>query len=251
VRRAILVLGGLCLAASLPARVLARDPAYEVDGEAYEGRSNGGWTCGPRASARYGGVGGRVRVAQRPAIAEDGAGFYGTVGAAAEYELVTITRCPSGDCDEPPDHLMFGGGITGGYRGRWLGVSLGILAFQAWEDDQSSTPGWSSFPAFELSFGRERAFHWPLGFGAPIPSAYRRPAIVYTGPRYVAHDWRLEALVGIYRGGPAPLDVLHYRFDATIQFLVTYGVWMGPHAAIATEGTPVDPEIGLRLGMTL
>jgi hypothetical protein len=249
VRRALLAFGGLGLTLSLPTRVIASDPAYELDSEVYAGQSSGGWACGPKATARYGGVGARVRVAQGPADAEDGAGLYATLGAVGEYEYVEITSCEEAPCNAPPDHLMFGRGVGTGFRTRWVGVSIGILAFQDWRNNTDTSPDWSSFPAFELSFGKESDFHWPLGFGAPFVSAYRHPAVLYTGPRYVARAWRLELLGGFYRAGPTRSS--HLRFDAAAEFLIAETLWLGPHAALSTEGPPLDGEIGLRVGVDL
>lgn len=60
-RRAVLVLGLGGLTLSAISRVAVAGPTQvEVDG--YAGSSVGQWTCGPTARAKYGGVGGHVRV---------------------------------------------------------------------------------------------------------------------------------------------------------------------------------------------
>jgi hypothetical protein len=81
VRRAILVFGGLALTLSLPTRVIARDPAYELDGEFYTGQSSGGWACGPKATARYGGVG------PHAALSTEGRPIDGEIGLRVGVDL--------------------------------------------------------------------------------------------------------------------------------------------------------------------
>jgi hypothetical protein len=145
--------------------------------------------------------------------------------------------------------MMFGLGMTAGYRFQYVGASVGLLAYQGYDSASSRVPDWSGFPAFELDFGEEeRGLSWPLGFGAPLVSTYRRPAIVYTGPRYATRDFRLEALIGYYRAGPASWATTSVRTDFTLQFRITREFWLGPHAALAGVD-PVDGEIGLRAGL--
>lgn len=257
-RRAFLALGSAGLFASLPARAFADDPSLEIDGEAYAGQTSGAWTCGPRGVARYGGLGARVRIAERPGIAEKGAGYYGTLGGVAEYEQVRVIGCSEGAyasefedtqlCRVPRRHMMFGVGMAAGYRNQYVGVLLGLNVYQGYDTVSSSKPDWSSWPSFELDFGEEeRGLSWPIGFGAPLVSTYRRPG-VYTGPRYATQKVRLEWLVGIYRSGPASTDTSTLRSDLALQFRISERLWLGPHAALA-EGEPFDGEIGLRAGL--
>ena len=255
-RRAILVFGCAGLFATLPARAFAdAEPSLEIDGEAYAGQTHGQWACGPKGVARYGGLGARARIAERPGIAEKGAGYYGTLGGVAEYEQVRVIGCSNGEfgdgqlCRVPRNHVMFGVGMAAGYRSQWVGVLLGINAFQGYDTVSSNKPDWSSWPSFELDFGEEeRGLSWPIGFGTPLVSTYRRPALVYTGPRYATQKVRLEWLVGVYRSGPASSATSAYRSDLALQFRISERLWLGPHAAIA-EGEPFDGEIGLRAGL--
>ncbi len=257
-RRCLLLLGGAGLFASLPARAWADDPSLEVDGEAYAGQSSGSWTCGPRGVARYGGLGARARISERPGIAEKGAGYFGTLGGVAEYERVTVLGCSGNEyptleeiklCRVPKQHVMFGTGVITGYRSQYIGVSLGLLAYQGYDEISSKTPDWSSFPHFELDFGEEeRGLSWPIGFGSPLVSTYRRPAILYSGPRINAKTFRVEALFGIYRSGPASTATYALRTDWALQFRISEHLWLGPHGALA-DGEPIDGEIGLRAGV--
>lgn len=237
--RVVLVLGVGGLFSSLPARAAARGPEYGLESEVYGGQSHGEWACGPRGVARYGGVGSRVRISERATGSEQGAGFLATIGASAEYEVVE--KC----CSRLDDRPMLGLGGTLGYRDELAGVSLGLLAYQGYDTSTSNTPDWSSFPAFEIVVGRERGFHWSLGFGAPLVSTYRRPALVYTGPAFAWRNLRLDLLAGFYRAGPASLTTAQFRGDATLRFRLVEGIWLGPHVSLAAGGDPVDGEAGL------
>ncbi len=238
--RPLLVLGLAGLLASLPTRVIAADPVFEVESEVYAGQSHGEWTCGPKGVARYGGVGARARYSERPPAAEDGAGFHASLGASGEYEVVS---------GGPPDNFMVGIGSVLGYRERYAGFSAGFLAYQGYDNATRRTPDWSTFPILELDFGAEEAgLTWPIGFGPPLVSTYRRPAVIYTGPRFTWKRSRLEVLAGFYRSGPASLATAQLRVDESLQFRLSKRFWLGPHAAIAV-GEPIDGEVGL--GVTL
>jgi hypothetical protein len=240
----VFVLGVGGVVSSLPTRVAARDPAVELDSEVYSGQSHGEWSCGPRGVARYGGVGVRAKISERPSDAEKGAGFRATVGASAEYEVVD--EC----CSRLDDRPMVGLGGTVGYREAVGGISLGLLGYQGYDSWTSNGPDWSSFPAFEIVVGRERGFHWPLGFGAPLVSTYRRPALAYTGPSFTTRTLRLDALAGFYRSGPASLATIQFRGDMTLGFRLSEGLWVGPHVSLAAEGEPVDGEAGLNVAFS-
>jgi hypothetical protein len=254
-RRSLFLLGCAGLVATLPARALADDPSLEIDGEAYAGQSHGAWTCGPRGVARYGGLGARVRMSERPGIAEEGAGYFGTLGGVAEYERVNIIECTGGGfdtdlCQVRRQRMMFGTGVITGYRSQYIGVSLGLLVYQGYDTISSKTPDWSSWPHFELDFGEEdRGLSWPIGFGAPIVSSYRRPAAFYTGPRITQRDFRVEALFGFYRSGPSSTATIQLRTDWALQFRISEHLWLGPHGALGDGGRSVDGEIGLRMGL--
>ena len=60
-RRSVLVLGLGGLMLSAISRVAVAGPT-QIEADGYAGSSVGQWTCGPTARARYGGVGGHVRV---------------------------------------------------------------------------------------------------------------------------------------------------------------------------------------------
>jgi len=235
----VLGVGGVF--SSLPTRAAARDPSVELESEVYAGQSHGQWSCGPRGVARYGGVGARARISEHAVDAETGAGFSATLGASAEYEVVD--EC----CSRLDDRPMLGLGGTLGYRDEFAGVSLGLLAFQGYDTSTSSTPDWSSFPAFEIVVGRERGFHWSLGFGAPFVTRYRRPALVYTGPAFAGRTYRLDLLAGFYRSGPSSLDSVQFRGDMLLGFRLGDHLWFGPHVSLAAEGDPIDAEAGLNV----
>jgi hypothetical protein len=249
------MLGGAGLLATLPTRALADDPSLEIDGETYAGQTHGVWTCGPQGVARYGGLGARARISERPGISEEGAGYYGTLGGVAEYERVSILECTGANattdlCQLRRERVMFGTGMNAGYRSQYVGVSLGYLAYQGYDSITSRKPDWSSWPHFELDFGEEeRGLSWPIGFGAPIVSTYRRPAAVYTGPRIVQRDFRVEALFGWYRSGPSSNATIQLRTDWTLQFKISEHLWLGPHGALGDGDSAVDGEIGLRMGL--
>ena len=256
-RRWLFSLGGAGLFATLPGYASAGDPSFEIDGEAYAGQTTGAWTCGPKGVARYGGLGARARISERPGIAERGAGYYGTLGGVAEYERVSVAGCSNeanarGDtwrCQLPRQHLMVGVGALTGYRSQYLGFSLGLLAYQGYDTISSKTPDWSSWPHIELDLGEEdRGLSWPLGIGSPLVSTYRRPALIYSGPRITHRLFRVEALFGLYRSGPASNATLALRTDWTLQFRISEHLWLGPHGSMA-DGDPIDGEIGLRAGL--
>jgi hypothetical protein len=245
-RRRALALGVAALFASLPTRVLAGDPSLAVDAEAYAGQSTGEWACGPRSVARYGGLGARATLSERPVSAENGVGTYGTLGGTSEYEVVEI-----GGFQHGPGQLMPGGGLTVGHRSRSAGFAAGALVFAGHDRPTSATnPAW--FPDLQLDLGNARSFGWRLGCGAPSVSNYRRPAVLFTGPRFVMDASTLEVLAGFYRSGAASLESAQFRVDGALQFQLSPRFLLGPHLALAAANRatrlPFDGELGLRLG---
>src|SRR5690349_19159780 len=138
-RRTALVFGSLAIASTAPSPVKA---SSEVEGAAYGGTGAGAWACGPTGRINYGGVGGRVRVAQADAKIA-GKGWVGEAAAAGEYESIHIIGC--GDCSAenriaPPDDLEFGGHMRVGYHWEYFGAEIGAMGFEGYKNNTDRAP---------------------------------------------------------------------------------------------------------------
>ena len=228
----------------------------EVEGGAYAGTTAGGWICGPAARANYGGLGARVRLTDRDRGHEDGAGWSGQVGAAAEYEHVNLSdpncsvECNAEDFEVPGDAVMGGAYARAGYRWRWFGVEGGMGLYQGWKDNTDDKPSSRFFPNVRLSTGPEESWSVFTGVGSEGVTSARRPALIYVGGELGAgRGHRIGLQGGWARQGPALDDAFGSRVDLS---------WRVPLNATsffrAAGGVSVDldaEEAGAEGAMTL
>jgi hypothetical protein len=210
--------GGLVVSAS--PLVIARD--IEAEGAVYGGSTTGQWICGPIGRARYAGAAGIARFSEHSVHSKTGPGWTARLGAGAEAESTQIVPMDDGcgrSCNHaPPDRLLAGGSIRGGYRGRYFGIETGAAAYQGWANSGSRTPEVAPFPELELSFGKPDGGRGFLGFGTPWVTSQRRPALFYAGGA-VRLDSRYELVfgTGFFRAGPATFEATAFRVDGQFR----------------------------------
>jgi hypothetical protein len=240
-RRRVVLLGGLALLVATAVRPVYGDT--ELEATEYAGSTTGGWTCGPVGRAKYAGVGAELKTSVRPRSHENGRGWSGTIGAGVEYERVTVTKCdpPCSVCrcqeGSPPNRVMAGLGLRGGYHMRWFGLELGMLLYEGWREPDDTQPAIAAFPQLELSVGPQDVLCGVVGIGSPLATTYRRPGLLYGGfdvTMYQPHTLQLRA--GLHRTGPSVFDSNGFRLDGAWRFAVTESLRLRVGGSLGTGG---------------
>jgi hypothetical protein len=219
-RRAMLFVGCLGIAATAPSRVHA---GTEVEADGFVGTTPGAWACGPVTRVNYGGGGARVRVTQENAPL-GGKGLIAEVGGAAVSEANHFVRCTDDDsCDRskhvmPAARFMFGGNARIGYQWKRFGIEGGADAFQFWDDNKDTTPTIRVIPDVQVSFRHKDVVKIMAGLGSPTVTTLTRPGL-YVGSRVPISFVELEAYAGAFRTGPTTSP--GFRMDVATSVAVT------------------------------
>ncbi len=252
-RRWLLGAGALGLFATLAPRGSAET---ELEAAATAGQSTGGWTCGPRGQARYGGVAGQVRMSERAATPRRGRGGTVVLGAAVAYERVRLV--PGGDspassqAQHPPDSIQGGFGVRGGNDWQYFGFQLGLQAWSGWDSAESRKPTPYVLPQLELRAGPEDSRWFVAGFGSPLATTYRHPgAYVGAGVKQGVHEF--DATLGLFRAGPSGFDDNNGRFDVVWKGLLFqhWGPRLGASLSRISSSAPLDWEASLGVAAAL
>jgi hypothetical protein len=255
-RRIVLTIGWLTLVVTAAQPVLAVNT--ELEANAYDGVTTGGWTCGPLARARYGGLGATVRVAQRTASDSHGEGWNARATAAGEYETSRVVdpRCEN-DCEAsdwvtPPSRLLVGLAARGGYRWKWFGLEAGPQAYQGWHKNTDSTPEIKLVPDFAFRFGPQHRIEILAGYGSPGVTTARRPSGYLGAEIAVGQGHRVGAWGGVSRRGPSTLDDLGSRFDASWRAPISETVFLRSGGSLGLKDSTVrSGEVSLGVGAIL
>jgi hypothetical protein len=136
------------------------------------------------------------------------------VEAAAEAQINDVARLgpdvTSGQL--PPDRMLAGGHLRGGYGGRYARLEGGLGAFQGWTSQTSDEPDVTPYPELEVAVGRLRTFEILCGFGAPLITTLLRPG-AYLGTGFRLEPLELVVRGGMFRRGPAILGSVGPRVD--------------------------------------
>jgi hypothetical protein len=283
-RRSVLVLGLGGLMLSAISRVAVAGPT-QIEAEGYAGSSVGQWTCGPTARANYGGIGGHARFytddqPARPPPPEEAAnagvlapdvegappiarieppeppldlepyGFSIGAGGAGEHRSFTRIACNETPCSPkndaiPSAQLLAAGRADVGYDWRYVGLRVGVLAFQRWENGYDSSPTANVLPDIEFRFARRAGFHAGVGFGAYDASTSFRPGGFHT-LGYTGGGWDADLRVGghLVFDGQAGL-----RVAASVRYAISSVVSPGLGLAVSSA-EQVAPEGRLFLVFT-
>lgn len=241
--------------ATLPRQVCAGGPA-DVEITGYGGTASGGWACGPRGHARYGGVGGEVRLTpSRGPDNPDGRGLQVTLAGAAERRSYRLTECGDpANCDAfkdvvPSPSNMVGGRFTVGYEGDSLGIRVGPQVFTRFDEASDGRPTMRILPDVQARFGRPGRLRLEAGLGSYSAPTLLRPG-GYGGLTVVP----VEGLEVTGRGG------IHETFDTTLgirgdlsgKLRLSEAFYLGAGAALSHEETKgkLDPEGRLWVGFS-
>jgi hypothetical protein len=265
-RRFLLTLGLLLLLFSAAHRASAGTPV-DVEAGGYGGSSSGAWACGPRASAKFGGIGGEVQVRPfesspstppAPATSDGEAasdtsgevtprdeGFVASGAGAVEYREYDLVHCNDSDCGAdgtpvPPSGLLFGANLKAGYDWRWIGFRAGALVWEEFDDNEDRKPLVRALPDVALRIGPRDVIRGELGLGSYALPTLLRPG-AYAGIGYSpAPRWDLALHGGIHRTFD---DSGTARFDLALKAPLGARVQIGAGAALS-EGTlgRVEPD---------
>ncbi|HZF53788.1 MAG TPA: hypothetical protein VE093_34325 [Polyangiaceae bacterium] len=225
----------------------------EVEGTVYGGETSGAWICGPTGTMRYGGMGVSAKVAQREASPEEGKGATGSVSVGAEGQAIRAIDLP--DDRLPPDSLMVGAQARAGYRWRWVGVEGGAGVYEGYDDSDSTNSSILLYPSVEVTVGPGDSAYGVIGVGSPGATTLLRPG-AYLGGGYLSKSgFGLDLRTGLFRQGPAALDMIGYRLDLVGRGPIpgTEKMWLrigGSVGAHEKSALPIDFEgsLGLVVG---
>lgn len=168
-------------------------------------------------------------------------GFSLGAGGAGESRSFTRVACNDTPCNPkndaiPRTQLLGAGRADLGYDGRYLGVRLGVMAFQRWENGYDGSPSVNVLPDIEFRFARRKGFHAGVGFGAYDASTNFRPG-GYHSLGFTGADWDADLRIGghLVFDGQAGL-----RVAASVRYSVSRVVAPGLGVAIssAEQTTP-------------
>lgn len=177
-----------------------------------------------------------------PALDLEPYGFSFGAGGAGEHRSFTRIACNETPCSPTKDaipsaQLLGAGRADVGYDWKYVGMRLGVLAFQRWEDGNDRSPTTNVLPDIELRFARRAGFHAGVGFGAYDASTNFRPG-GYHSLGYARGAWAADARIGghLVFDGQAGL-----RFDASARYALSRAVAPGLGLAISSA-EQVAPE---------
>jgi hypothetical protein len=258
-KRCLLAVGGLGVVVSAPHRVGASGPV-DLEGTAYGGVEEGEWACGPRARARYGGVGGEVRAhpfradlaAARAAdkgAAEDQGAATGPVFAAAgsvEHKAFEQIDCSSDSSSDacgkavPPAGLSGAGRAIGGYDWEYFGLSAGVIVWTHYDSPNDAHPTPFLFPDLALRFGPTTRWRISAGLGSYNVPTLLRPGL-YGGVGFSPSlGWDLDLHGGAHFGFAEQAGV---RADAALRIPIAPRLQLGLGTAVSNyTSSYIDPE---------
>ncbi len=243
-RRWLLAAGVLGICAR---SVAASGPATDLEGQAYAGAADGQWTCGPKGSVRYGGVGGQVRFQSRPEPAplvppEDGVHL--ELRAVAEQRTYALECAPGPDC-RASNGVYGAGSALIGIDWRYIGVSGGLLGLNGVGHDGKRRD--EILPQLRLRSPRVAgATRLELGFGSPTLAGTARPGLYvasYTGTDRLG----ISAFLGIHRVFE---DTGAWRGGLEVRSPLGERAWFGV-TAVGQGDHRFHPEGGLLFGARL
>lgn len=247
-RRAWLVVASLGVCFTGVSSPRAAETELEVAG--YEGSTTGGWSCGPQADVRYGGLAAKVRHSQRAATRDQGAGTTVVVGAAVEVTRAQIDM-PAGleqlefvDNDYGDFTNVFGAADARvGYHFHYFGFETGVMLWSGWMDPREEAIG--ALPELLFSFGPRDFIYGELGFGVPTVTWLSRPAAPFATLGVKASDWlRLEFHAGSFRRGPALFEDFGFMFDSAWYVPINRRWELRGSLAFGTELTERQASLG-------
>lgn len=210
----------------------------DVEVAGYEGQTSGNFGgCGPSGRVRYGGLAAEVRHSQRRPNAEEGMGWTGVVGAAVEYDHVTV-RSAEADPDNPNvlRDARFGSFLGGaharvGYHFHYVGFEAGLALWSGFRSPNVDSLSALALPEAQITLGPRDFIYAVGGVGVPQVSQTMRYGLPYAGLGFAFDSGaRLEARLGVHRAGPDLFSTVVPRLDAT---------WY----------VPLDPMWSLRAGL--
>jgi hypothetical protein len=243
-RRIFLLLGllGLILSAARPAISAPAD----LEATGYGGSASGGWACGPNTQAKYGGVGGEIRVRPGATKPDDPEGASVSLGVAGEHVAFTLLDCGGGPCNStnnsvPPAGTALGASAKGGYDWKWVGFRVGVLPWQSWFNNTDTAAKWNVWPEASLRVGPVTSLRGEIGVGEYGVQTILRPG-AWAGVAYVPDPgWELAL-----HGGVASTmvgDMLVVRGDLGLKLPITKDLQLGVGSALSSGlGSTLSPE---------
>lgn len=237
-KRTVLAFFALLLCVSAAHRVRAGDSnadtdktSSEIDVGGFAGETSGGWTCGPRGTLHYGGLGIAGSVSQRSPKSKDGRGATGRIATTVEWQSTTIHPDPASGNTQPteqgpPDLVAIGAQARAGYHWSFISIEGGGGLFQGYNNAHDQLPVLAIYPAVEMTVGKLNSLYGVAGGGASVLGTVSRPGFYFGGGMISEGGWQGDLRAGIYRQGPAALHSAGLRLDLMGRAPITDWMWL-------------------------
>ena len=230
----------------------------DVEVAGYEGQTSGNFGgCGPSGRVRYGGLAAEVRHSERRPNAEEGMGLTGVVGAAVEYDRVTVR---SAEVDPNSPNVLrdtrFGSFLGGaharvGYHFHHVGFEAGIALWSGFRSPNVDSLSALALPEAQVTLGPRDFIYAVGGVGVPQLSQTMRYGLPYAGLGFAFDSGaRVETRLGIHRAGPDLFSTAAFRLDAT-WYVPLDPMWSLRAGLGIGEGSDLEREANLGLLLKL
>lgn len=229
---------------ALCARSLAAAPASDVQAAAYGGGADGQWTCGPKGSVKYGGLGGQARIQTAPEPSPylpPVTGWHVDLKANVERRAYRLECVRGPDC-RASDGWYEAGSAVVGIDWKYFGLSAGLTGVTLVSEEGRRSP--ALFPEVRLRSPRIAGHtRLELGFGTPTVTATSRPGL-YLASRTGLEQMDVLVAVGLQRVFE---DTYSPRGEVQVRAAVGRSSWLGMSAA-GQGDSQFHPEGGLLFG---